>query len=451
MRDINKIIQELYGAYVKKDIALMKILLDEWKAIDANNSYLKKYESLYHTLDSTHTESLSQNTVSEEKIVQFWWKTIKCPHCGSNLSMSENNKKVIADYKAGITKVLNFQCKYCMTQFIWNNVWMKPLYLNISVWQEITLDNKKYRVAGWVRYMWTWETQNTGRLEYIERILIDSSWDTYYLSESKAWWNEWWESWIEYQTELSRKIVPEFNLWELTESNIVINNNNYNIEEICEVKVTEVYGENSKSYTIWESVKTYQLKYSGKSYVFEKEQTKNQQEIWVYHIWEVNDKNLRSGNIGYSQNYWNIPNFTLLKWIYIILLFIIPFSFFSCERTIKEVTLADITDKNLQEVQWLYKVNFSGIYKKDLSESLASYDYWGKKHIFQTLDGIKFKLESQNDLDILKKILSWDINIASAKVKNNDIYFTNVWEHGSWIPSNSFSSYFTWNTILQFK
>lgn len=373
MRDINKIIQDLYGAYVKKDIALMKTLLEEWKSIDANNSYLKKYEALYTTLDSWSEKKVMNG---EFKTVLFWWKIIACPHCGSNLSMSEKNKKVIEDYKAGITKTLNFQCKYCNTQFIWNNVWMKPLYLNISVWQEITLDNKKYRVSGWARYMWSWKTRNTGRLEYIERILIDSSGDTYYLSESKAWWSEWWESWIEYQTELSRKIVPEFNVWELTEFNIVINNNNYDIEEICEVGVKEVYGENSKSYTIWESVKTYQLKYSGKSYVFEKEQTKNQQEIWVYHTWEVNDKNLRSGNIWYQATSWFKPTFGATV-VLMIISFVISFFLFASESTIKEVKVNEISEKTLSEVQWLYKVNFSDTYKKDVSDSTTRYDYGG--------------------------------------------------------------------------
>lgn len=60
---------------------------------------------------------------------------------------------------------------------------------------------------------------------------------------------------------------------------MVINDNNYNIEEVCQVKVSQVYGENSKSYTIGENVTTYQLKYNGKSYVFEEESTNHQKEL----------------------------------------------------------------------------------------------------------------------------------------------------------------------------
>ena len=96
MNDINKIIQDLYGAYVKKDTALMKSLLDEGKSIDANNSYLKKYEWLYEKISSQNPAS--EQTTSETKtqsVVQFWGKTIKCPHCGSNLNLSEKNKEVL--------------------------------------------------------------------------------------------------------------------------------------------------------------------------------------------------------------------------------------------------------------------------------------------------------------------------------------------------------------------
>lgn len=435
MNDINKIIQELYSAYVKKDLVLMKSLLDEWKIIDANNPYLKKYEWLYDKLNSWW-----ENNSKEEKIVQFWWKTIKCPHCGSNLSLSENNKKVIEDFKAWNSKELNFKCKYCNTEFKWSETWLKPLYLNISVWNEITLDNKKYRVSWGARYIWNWQTRNSWKLEYIERILIDDKWDTYYLSESKAWWNEGWESGIEYQTEISRKIVPDFNLWELSENNVVINWSNHNITEICNVKVLEVYWENSKSFTIWEEIITYQLNYSWKDYVFEKEKTKSQVEVWVYHTWEVNDKDLRSWNIWYTQT--NLANNSIIKvLLFLLISFLIPYFIFNWEKTIKEVTLNDIVNEKLSESKWLYKVNFSDIYKKDISDSTKRYDYWGIEHTIKYLDWIKFKVETQEDLDILKNILNWELDIKSLEIPNYTLDFTN----------QSFSSYFTGNTIINFK
>lgn len=437
MKDINKIVQELYWAYVDKNLDLMKSLLEEWKSIEPNNSYLKKYEALYDKLNFWETKSI------DNKIIQFWWKTIKCPHCWANLSLSENNKKVIQDFKAWNTKELNFKCQYCNTDFKWNEEWLKPLYLNISVWQEITLDNKKYRVSGWVRYIWNWKTRNHWKLEYIERILIDDKWDTYYLSESKAWWSEWWETWIEYQTEISRKIIPDFNLWELSENNVFINSKIYNITEICNVRVSQTYWENSKSYTIWEEVITYQLNYNWKDYIFEKEQTNSQKEIWVYHTWEINDKDLRNWNIWYNTfNNFKLSNFSFWKYFtFWIILFFLTFSFFGYEKTIKTITLNDLMNKNLSEIKWLYKVNFSDIYKKDIFDSTTRYDYWGIKHTIKYLDWIKFKIETQNDLDILKKILNWELDIKSYQIPNYNLDFTN----------QSFSSYFTWNKIVNFK
>jgi len=440
MKDINKIIQELYLAYVKKDLILMKSLLDEWKNIDTNNIYIKKYEDLYNKLNSNNQDI---NNIPKERIVKFWWKTIKCPHCWANLALTEDNRKVIENFKSWDLKELNLKCSYCNTEFKWNTKWLKSLYLNISVWNEITLDNKKYRVSWWVRYIWNWKTINSWSLEYIERILIDEKWDTYYLSESKAWWNEDWESWIEYQTEISRKIVPDFNIWELSQNSIIINNNNYRITEICEVIAKEVYGENSKSFTIWEKITTFRLNYNWKDYIFEQEETNNQKELWIYHTWEVNDRDLRSWNIGYSKtNKLKIFNFSfwksLLAWA---VLFFISLTFFSCEKNIKEVTLNDITNKNLSEVKWLYKINFSDIYKKDISESTTRYDYWGIKHTIKYLNWIKFKIETQEDLDILKQILDWNLDIKSWQIPKYNLDFTN----------NSFSSYFTWNTIINFK
>jgi hypothetical protein len=469
MKDINKVIQELYWAYVQKDFILMKSLLEEGKQIDPDNTYLKKYESLYNSQNSNNWTTSPET--SQEKVVQFWWKTLQCPHCGGNLSMSDHNKKSIEEYKAWNSKDLNFICKYCNTNFTWNQTWMKSLYLNISVWHEITLDNKKYRVCGWIRYVWTWETDNSGKLEYIERILVDDKGDTYYLSESKAWWNEWWESWIEYQTEISRKIVPDFNIWWFNQNSILLDGTHHTITEICSVKALESYGENSKSYTLWEEITTYQLNYKGKNYIFEKEKTKNQQEIWVYHTWEINDTNLRNGNIWYNQNasplnfdLWNLQNLssflgknyiiwssTALKtpssilpiWK-IILFFVvvfISFQFMSCERKVQDVNIQDLAGKDLQQAKWLYKIQFWETYKKDVSDSTKSYDYWGVNHTIKSLQGIKFKIETQKDLDLLKDISAWKLELQSSQIPTYTLDFSN----------KSFSQYFTDNSITNFK
>jgi hypothetical protein len=238
--------------------------------------------------------------------------------------------------------------------------------------------------------------------------------------------------------------VPEFNLWELNEKSISIDWKEYQITETCEVSISEVYWENSKSYTIWEHIKTYQLSYKWKDYVFEKEESSTQKEIWVYHTWEVDDKKLRKWWLSYNDiaiNKFSNDKHFLLKVFAVLTIWILSFLYFWCERTIKNVTLIDITNKELSEVKWLYKVKFSEIYKKDISESTKRYDYWGIKHTIKYLDWIKFRVKTQEDLDILKKILSWELDIQSQQIPKYNLDFT----------QNTFSSYFTQNEIINYK
>lgn len=443
MRDINKIVQDLYTAYLKKDFASMRLLIDVWKILEPNSPYIKKYEGLYQKLSDSNTSNWYEE-LKQDKIIQIRWKTVKCPHCWANLSLSKKNEDELWKSSSTANINYNFECTYCKANFLWNIKGMVPLYLNISVWNEIRIEGKKYRVSWWVRYMGTWRTRDSGRLEYIERILIDSLGDTYYLSESKAWWNEMGESGIEYQTELSRKIVPEFNLWVFDERVVSINDNNYEITEVCKVRVSEVYGENSKSYTIWEEVSTYQFKYSWKNYVFEREETNTQKEIGIYHTWEINDKKTKNWNTWFNSPSlsWNLG--TILIWLFIflwIIAFIIPFSILSFETKIKTTTLDELTSMSLIEARWLYKVDFSDIYKEKISESTTRYDYWWIKHTTKWLDWLKFKIETQEDIDVLKDILSGKVKIEAYQIPNYPLDFS----------SKTFADYFKNNTITNFK
>lgn len=470
MDEINNIIKNLYEAYVKKDISLMKELIQKWKSIDPNNAYLKKYETLCEKLENENWQENNNN----QKVLQIWWKSIKCNSCWSNIWKTPENIQALEELKTW-KSTINLKCNYCNASFQYINKTLKPLYLNISIWKEITLDNKKYSITWWVRYVWTWWTRNSWKLEYIERILVDNAWDIYYLSESKAHWSEGWESWIEYQTELSRKIIPEFNLWEITDNYININWDLKAITEFWEVEVKEVFWENTKSYTIWEKIDTYQLNYNWKNFVFEKEKTKDQQEIWVYHTWEINDSELKSwintNNIK-SNIWWYLVAFIMLVFIFwlwiktiIILAIFVVLYFILKEKAEKwlllksffwwyvvflisswiyswisnweKTDLNKLVNQELSQTKWYYKIVINPSNKQVVKTWTTTYDNWWVKTTNTYLDGLNFKISSQKDIDLLKKINSWEFQINSESIPDYKVDFSN------W---TSFSDFFkNWN------
>lgn len=425
MKDINKIIQELYVAYIDKNNFLMKELIEKWKSIDLNNPYIKKYEVLYDKLVNP-----TQNNISpDNNLNKILWKTIKCTNCWSNLSLSEKNKIEIEKWQSPF----KFECIYCNSNFFWNSKWFKSLYLNISVWSSIEIESKKYKVSGWVRYSWSWSTNKTWDLDYIERTLVDNSWDIYYLSESKAFWDEFGEKWIECETEISRKIIPEFKLWNFNDKEIFINDLSIPITEKCSIFVVEIYGENSKSYTIGEEVSTYKFNYSWKNYIFEKEKTKSQNEIWIYHTWKTDIDNDFQETKNYESRILNI-----FFWFVVFLTFwVISYN----DVYTKEVTLYDLSNKTLKEAQWLYRVNFSEAYKINIWDFSTKYEYWWIEHSVKNIEWIKFKIESQKDLDSIKDLLSWKIEVKSEDITEYNINFLD----------NNFLQYLTKNTITNFK
>ena len=126
MDEINNIIKNLYEAYVKKDISLMKELIQKWKSIDPNNAYLKKYETLCEKLENENCQENNNN----QKVLQIWWKSIKCNSCWSNIWKTPENIQALEELKTW-KSTINLKCNYCNASFQYINKTLKPLFLNI--------------------------------------------------------------------------------------------------------------------------------------------------------------------------------------------------------------------------------------------------------------------------------------------------------------------------------
>lgn len=209
------------------------------------------------------------------KLLKINWKTITCPKCWSNIY-----EKDITNYESS-NNYLKLTCPYCWTNFIWTYESLKSPKSWIYVWYEYNFLNKKYKITWWVQYsiewiekklfwddIWTWS--------YIEWTARSQEWDLIYISE--------YHDYEESTYEISKKIIPNFNITNISDEFIEIDNKKYYFKEIWDCSVLKVYWEVVKSYTIWEKIKLFYFTYNGKNYILEKEWSENNQEVWFYEI-----------------------------------------------------------------------------------------------------------------------------------------------------------------------
>lgn len=483
MNDINQIISELYVAYNAKDLEKWNILITKAKEIDENNVYLKKYIVLFDWLKNNSNQNLSN---SDTKIIKIKWKTLKCKFCGWNIWLTKQNTDSINLYSKDQSQNLKLICNYCGKENIFETLQknqFKSLYLNINIWDQVTINKKTYKVIWWVKYTWTWKTTNSWKLNYIEWIVLDESWDTYYYSESLSNWSEDWESWVEKETEISRKIIPDFGI-KLNWNSVLINWKKIKIYETCKVVVESSIWDNSKNYTIWEKIITKQFDYKWKKYILEYENTQNQSEIWIYETYHKEDDlnfffifiysyliamfyfwytGILIAVFWVTSNIWIVTwsiiwiifvNSKLVDWkgfpkkikIFYSCLFIIiltsyfSFNFFYYEKDIKKTDLETLTNSSLEKSKWLYKIDFNNDQKQIVNTKTQTYLKWGTKTTTKTLEWIKFKIETQNDLETLKKIKNQEIIIETYDNQSDHFDF--------WV--NKISDYFK-NIISAYK
>ena len=442
IRNISLVLKELNDVYTSKDCMKMRKLLDEAVLLDPKNIYLDKYEKLY---DSICWKEIDGKMIKWGKLIKFKWRTIKCTHCGANVWMSTINKIIVEDYLTKKTKELKFRCKNCNTNFVWKPVTLPSLFSDIRVWEKKEFNWVKYNVTWWVKYKGKWkEKTNIWDLTYIEWLLVDPKGEIMYFSESKADWSEDWESWVEKETEFSCKAIPDFDILELTDNNIKTSVWEFPIKEIDDVKVVSIIWENSKSYTIWEKVKTYSFLQDWLQYILEKEESGTQREINLYKTVVDNakyagDKKLNwifewFNNAKEKSNRWMIfvgailllafpillilaiplflihkyvdpnkfKNIAKISWI-LFVWFLSTFTFLWLEHT----TTADkLINSDVKSVKWTYSVKLPNQLIDEETIKSTSYSRWGTRHYKKWKTWLKFTIKSEKDQQILRDLLS---------------------------------------------
>lgn len=295
-------LKEVYSLYTIGDYIRANELNEAILTKEPGNMYAAKYKSILLKKVSPETGW---------KKAYIGWIGLKCPHCESKIALSALNED--QQKKISNKDILNLpiKCPYCHTEFILQNQTESSL-LWLKVWYIGTIDDKKYRITGYVKYVgkWTeyigWSLDSTWRLEYLEWILLSEKNEFLYLSESISIYD--WEEEIEF--ELSKKITPTFSLE--VQNSIKVNGEILENYENNSVTIKSVYGENSKSYTIGEKVELTAFGVSGLNYVCEEEWAWTQKEIGVYATKIVSKKEIlrafeiKEGSIASNENTKNL-------------------------------------------------------------------------------------------------------------------------------------------------
>ena len=239
--------KQLYQAYEEKNCEKFNQLRKQLSHKEKNSPYFSYYASLKAKLCPQQNKKWK---------ILLKWKTIKCPSCWAPLTLSDYNQEQIKELKNWAKQVI-FVCNYCWNRFSYSKTPFKTIFTNYSVWDEINLNWKKYKLAWAVKYKWTYNEiwDSTWSLDYIEWLAYDDKWEIYYISESRAK-----DSRGTYdELEVSKKINFPFVVNNIYDSDIETDSWNKTVDEIDEVKVTSLIWELNKWYTIWETVKLWKF------------------------------------------------------------------------------------------------------------------------------------------------------------------------------------------------
>jgi len=266
----------LYQAYEKKDCESFKKYFYALTEEDKKSPYFSYYASLKSKLCPQE---------NKKGKIMMKWKVIKCPSCGSPLTLSEYNKEQIKKLKNG-EKQVEFICNYCGEKFVWNVKPFKSLFTSYAIWKEVTIKLKKYKIIGWVKYKWTYEEEwILWGLEYIEWLAINEKWNIIYIAESVSL-----ENGKRYtDIEISQKIDFPFTVKYYDKNNIETSKGIFEVDEYDDMEVVKVAWDVGKWYTIWERVKLYNFD----KYILEEEKTKNwiERNLYVnYYSQDLYDK-----------------------------------------------------------------------------------------------------------------------------------------------------------------
>lgn len=266
-----KNLEKIYTLYSQGRFEEAKKINDEVLILEPTNIYAKRYAQLL---------SKKELQQKKEKIPTIKGKQIKCPKCLSRIPASSIDWLSLSKIYAGKYENLNLNCPYCQAKFTLQKK-KSSSPLGIKIGATANIEGAKYRVTGSVEYRWEWQEfrwdtlDSSGRLTYIEWLLIGEKNTYLYLSESISWYQG--EREVEY--EISEKITPKetITLW-ANKRSLEIGKKTEKFHDICEIEVHKVHGEQSKSYTIGEKV----YLAGNKNFVIEIEQSAGQKEIGIY-------------------------------------------------------------------------------------------------------------------------------------------------------------------------
>ena len=445
--NINHSLKEIYKLYSSWDYKQAEIL---------NNQILEKYpENIY----ASRYQQLIQKKLLSDSIEWKKWpipkiksKTLKCPHCTSKIPFSwltQENRRRIENKDLDN---LEIKCPYCHTKFTLQNNKSRS-YLWIKIWDKITYKHKWYKTVWYVKYEGNWYEWNySGKTVYLEWILLWNDNSYLYFSE---WYSldEWRKS---YEFEFSKKTIPKKILWvNFEKKQFDAYGTNIDFTEYNKLKVISVYGENSKSYSIWEEIQLAPIDINSQSLVYEKETSWNQQEIWIYEtqwvqlsvaerIFNTKSNIKKSANLDVPNMSKYVPFLFILFPLFIIwisepiillgIIFIIVslyilfwshsqktyiiycFWFLGPILLFLFIPMFSNIIENKESIE-IWNVELWNKYELDFWELEAfpkktiktqSYSYWWKRTYYSQNIWLKFSVKTQEDKDIIQKINSWN-------------------------------------------
>lgn len=444
----NEKLNNIYKLYSEKKYSEAFSLVQEILKEEPWNIYAKRYEELIKPFLNDNSEVWKITTVKG--------KNLKCPHCESSISLSALNEEQKTKIRNNDYSNLSLKCPYCHTIFTLQKKSSNSL-IWIKIWDKIAYKWKNFRVVWSVKYIWTWEEwYYHWKLEYLEWILL---WD----DNSYLYFSEWYflDDWIKnYEFEFSEKIIPDFSINLKNSLTISVNWKNINVKkELNRVKVSSLYWENSKTFTVWEEIILYNFSYNWKDYVIEKESVWRQSEAWIYETESVSQK--RACEI-FLKEYKSLSKISLnsfgengltfiilffiffptiisflisifafifnpfiLLLIFIIVLVVIWKAFpnlYSSKKfhlfiswpifwiilipmilnnleTKEEILLKDLVEGKKFQVEFQ-----DSSLKKTSVKSTKKYDYWWVRTYYETVNWLKFSVKNLEDKEIIKKI-----------------------------------------------
>lgn len=246
----NEKLNHIYQLYSEKKFAEAFVIVEEILAIEPNNIYAKRYESLLRPY-------LNDKSVVG-KIPTVKGKNLACPHCQSAIALSALSLEQREKIRKNEYENLAIKCPYCHIIFTMQKKSAESMF-GIKIGDKAFYKEKDYRVVGSVLYKGHWyEGYYSGALEYLEWILLGT--DNSYLYFSEGYFMD--EGEYNEIFEMAEKIIPDFEITDVNDKAILINGRWRDFSEKNIIQASALHGENSKVFTVGEDVILLEFSYN---------------------------------------------------------------------------------------------------------------------------------------------------------------------------------------------